>query len=162
MVASGSDKVSMDKSHAVNTSTQLSQDAAIVFALARTAMPFAGSFREEAERWLRLLRMHGEVGAALQAMGVGEAPLEPASTGATVAVSRSGGRDVQGTLDLVCVRCHEFAHASGADTVGTVHILFAVLSVYGSAFDSELYRRGASRDELFARLARDEALRATG
>ncbi|MDQ3356557.1 MAG: hypothetical protein M3502_07565, partial [Actinomycetota bacterium] len=66
------------------------------------------------------------------------------------------------TLDQVCLRAHEFARASGADTVGTVHILVSVLSSYGVDVDRELYRRGTSRDELFGRLPRDEALRATG
>src|SRR4051794_41974719 len=53
----------------------LSQDAAIVLALAETAIPFAVSREDEAERWVRLLRLHGQVGLALQALGVGEAPL---------------------------------------------------------------------------------------
>ena len=53
----------------------LSQDAALVVALAGTAMPFAHSAEDEAERWLRALRLHGEVGTALQGLGVGEAPL---------------------------------------------------------------------------------------
>ena len=53
----------------------LSQDAALVVALAGTAMPFAHSAEDEAERWLRALRLHGQVGAALQALGVGESPL---------------------------------------------------------------------------------------
>ncbi len=152
----------MGSSDYAEDSTHLSQDAAIVLALARMAMPFADSNREEAERWLRLLRMHGEVGAALQSLGVGEAPLEPRSTGRRVGPSQAGGRDASGTLDLVCLRAHELARASGADTVGTVHILVSVLSTYGVDFDRELYRRGASRDELLGRLARDEALRATG
>ena len=55
--------------------TPLSQDAALVVAFAGTAMPFAHSAEDEAERWLRALRLHGQVGAALQALGVGEAPL---------------------------------------------------------------------------------------
>jgi maleate isomerase len=33
-------------------------------------MPFAHSAEDEAERWLRALRLHGQVGAALQALGV--------------------------------------------------------------------------------------------
>jgi hypothetical protein len=37
--------------------------------------------------------------------------------------------------------------------VGTVHVLFGVLAIYGPTFDRELYRRGASREELFERLA---------
>ena len=40
----------------------LSQDAALVVALAGTAMPFAHSAEDEAERWLRALRLHGQVG----------------------------------------------------------------------------------------------------
>ena len=36
----------------------LSQDAALVVALAGTAMPFAHSAEDEAERWLRALRLH--------------------------------------------------------------------------------------------------------
>ena len=32
-------------------------------ALAGTAMPFAHSAEDEAERWLRALRLHGQVGA---------------------------------------------------------------------------------------------------
>ena len=46
-----------------------------MLALAGGAMPFADSAEDEAERWLRVLRLHGDVGAALQALGVGEAPL---------------------------------------------------------------------------------------
>lgn len=138
---------------------QLSQDAAVVLALARTAMPFACSYHDEAERWLRLLRMHGEVGAALQALGVGEAPLDPASSERGAAVSRTGGRNGNGVVELISARACEFADAHRAATVGTVHLLFAVLSVYGVAFDHELYRRGASRDELFEKLSIDAAAR---
>ena len=39
----------------------LSQDAALVVALAGTAIPFAHSAEDEAERWLRALRLHGQV-----------------------------------------------------------------------------------------------------
>lgn len=142
-------------------SLQLSQDAAIVLALARTAMPFAGSHHEEAERWLRLLRMHGEVGMALQALGVGEAPLEPPSDDRSVAAYRNpGSRSGAASVQLTCERSFEFARSSLATSVGTVHVLFAVLSIYGAAFDHELYRRGASREELFERLARETAVRA--
>jgi hypothetical protein len=142
-----------------DTAPQFSQDAAIVFALARTAMPFAGSFHEQAERWLRLLRAHGEVGATLQALGVGEAPLDPASDEHAVEACRGGGpHNSAGVVELVCMRGFEFARSTGADTVGTVHILFAVLSVYGAAFDHELYRRGVSRDEIFERLSRESSV----
>ena len=49
----------------------LSQDAALVVALAGTAIPFAHSAEDEAERWLRAMRLHGQVGAILQGLGVG-------------------------------------------------------------------------------------------
>src|SRR5918992_4396168 len=54
----------------------VSQDAAIVLGLASTALPFATSVEDEAERWLRIMRLHGQVGVALQALGVPEGPLE--------------------------------------------------------------------------------------
>jgi hypothetical protein len=129
----------------------LSQDAALVVALAGTAMPFAHSAEDEAERWLRALRLHGQVGVALQALGVGEAPL---MTGSASDEDGPGtppmGADV---LDEVTRRAEEFAEARQADTIGTPDLLFAVLDVYGRLFDRVLYMRGTSRDELSERLS---------
>jgi hypothetical protein len=130
---------------------KLSQDATVVLALARTALPFARTRTEEAERWLRVMRVHGHVGAALQAVGVGESPLDAPS--AEPAPARGDRRNTADTVELVCCRAMDFARQSGAECVGTVHVLFAVLDVYGWAFDHELYRRGTSRDEIFARLS---------
>ncbi len=129
----------------------LSQDAALVVALAGTAMPFAHSAEDEAERWLRAMRLHGQVGAALQGLGVGESPLMTGS---------AGNQDGPGTppmgpdvLDDVTRRAGDFADARHADTVGTPDLLFAVLDVYGRLFDRVLYMRGTSRDELAERLS---------
>ena len=58
-------------------------------ALAGTAMPFAHSAEDEAERWLRALRLHGRVGATLQALGVGEAPLMTSTEGASGGSART-------------------------------------------------------------------------
>ena len=139
------------------TTLELSQDAAIVLALARTAVPFASSDEQEAERWLRVLRMHGQVGCALQALGVGEAPLEtPADDPGTA--RRRGASRFADKVEEVTSRAHRFARRRGARAVGTVDVLFAVLDCYGRAFDRELYRRGASRDELLARLPTHPAL----
>jgi hypothetical protein len=129
----------------------LSQDAALVVALAGTAMPFAHSAEDEAERWLRALRLHGQVGSALQALGVGEAPLmtssdpEPDGPG-----TPPMGADV---LDEVTHRAGDFAAGREAETVGTPDLLFAVLEVYGKLFDRVLYLRGTGREELVERLA---------
>ena len=57
---------------AMSKAPTLAPDAAMVLGIAATAIPFARTPDEEAERWLRLLRLHGEVGAALQALGVSE------------------------------------------------------------------------------------------
>jgi hypothetical protein len=128
----------------------LSQDAALVVALAGTALSFARSAQDEAERWLRALRLHGEVGAALQGLGVGEAPLttEPTETEGAPA----HGPDI---LAEVTRRATQFAAAREADTVGTRDLLFGVLEVYGKLFDRVLYLRGTSREELVERLSEE-------
>ena len=133
---------------------KLSQDATVVLALARTALPFARTRTQEAERWLRVMRMHGHVGAALQALGVGECPLDaPSDEPPGVRSGLGNRRNTADTIDLICRRAMEFARECDAECLGTVHVLFAVLDVYGWAFDHELYRRGTSRDELFSKLA---------
>jgi hypothetical protein len=130
----------------------LSQDAALVVALAGTAMAFAHSAEDEAERWLRALRMHGQVGATLQALGVGESPLmtpaEPPRKRRTG--SRPFGPEV---VEQVATGARLFAGARGAETVGTGDVLFAVLQVYGRLFDRVLYVRGTSREELLESLS---------
>ena len=133
----------------------VSQDAAIVLGLASTALPFATSVEDEAERWLRILRMHGQVGVALQALGVPEGPLE---TGA----GERPPRDVEESdrrvdpVTEVLTKSRELARRRGAGTTGTLDILFALFSVYRSAFDRALYARGTSREELLASLADHE------
>ena len=129
----------------------LSQDAALVVALAGTAIPFAHSAEDEAERWLRAMRLHGQVGSMLQALGVGEAPL---MTGSEHEHSEGHGTPNLGpdVLDDVTDRATAFALTRGAENVGTPDILFAVLDVYDSLFDRALYLRGTSREELVERL----------
>jgi hypothetical protein len=129
---------------------KLSQDAAIVLGLAGTAMSFAHSREDEAERWLRVLRMHGRVGEALQALGVPEGPL---MTYARPAPSPAAAPPASGNpVDAICRRAVRMANARSADRVATVDLLFAVLGTYGQAFDRALYIRGTSRDELLERL----------
>jgi hypothetical protein len=133
------------------TSVKLSQDAAIVLGLAGTAMSFAHSREDEAERWLRVLRMHGRVGETLQALGVPEAPLmtyaRPAPSPDELVTAS------EDPVDAICRRAVRFSDARAADRVGTIDILFAVFATYGNAFDRALYIRGTSREELLERLA---------
>ena len=129
----------------------LSQDAALVVALAGTAIPFAHSAEDEAERWLRSLRLHGKVGCTLQALGDGEAPL---MTGAHPADEPVGTAPYGAiVVDKVCRQAKVFAGARDARTVGTADVLFAVLSAYGKLFDRALYMRGTDREELLGKLA---------
>jgi len=131
-----------------------SQDAAIVLGLAATAMPFAFSVQDEAERWLRVLRLYGKVGCALQALGVPEGPLDTLAMPDSVpGTKRSRGDDVVGT---VARRAGIFAARRDASTTGTVDILFAVIAVYGASFDRALYTRGTSQEELLAKLPTTE------
>lgn len=120
-------------------------------ALAGTALPFAHSAQDEAERWLRALRLHGEVGAALQGLGVGEAPLVGGDeAGRAEGADRPPlGPDV---LEDVTGRAGDYAASREADTVSTADLTFAVLDVYGDLFERVLYQRGTSREELTERL----------
>jgi hypothetical protein len=129
---------------------RFSQDAAIVLGLAGTALSFAHTREEEAECWLRLLRMHGRVGEALQGLGVPEAPLVTHRRPAP-----SPGAAPPSGLDQVEAICREAvppADARSVRRIGTVDILFAVLATYEDAFDNALYVRGTSREELLERL----------
>jgi hypothetical protein len=132
----------------------LSQDAAIVLALADTAVPFAHSPEDEAERWVRVMRLHGAVGSALQSLGVGEAPLETPAQPASVRLlrRRALGDDV---VERVTQRARVFAVGRRAKAVCTVDVLFALFDVYGKTFDRALYIRGTTRDELLERLPQD-------
>jgi hypothetical protein len=129
----------------------LSQDAAIVLALADTAIPFAFSIEDEAERWVRVLRLHGQVGRALQALGVGEAPLETAAQPQAVRLlrRRAPGENV---VEMIADRARELARFRSADVIATIDVLFAVFDVYGRAFDRALYVRGTGREELIEKL----------
>ena len=144
---------SLGASHAqLSSPPPISQDAAIVLALASTAIPFATDETDEAERWLRVMRLHGQVGAALQALGVPEAPLETAAD-RPVAERRRRRDAASNPVTEILTRSRDLARRRGAATTGTLEILFAVLSVYEGTFDRVLYARGTSRDELLGCLA---------
>jgi hypothetical protein len=132
----------------------VSQDAAIVLGLASTALPFASSIDDEAERWLRILRLHGQVGVALQALGVPEGPLETGA-GEPPRPAEYPERRAEPVTEVLS-RARELARRRSAATTGTLDILFAVFSIYGRAFDRALYSRGTSREELLASLAEHE------
>ncbi len=148
--------VSMDS----HVTVPLSQDAALVTALAGTAMPFAHSTEDQVDRWLRALRLHGRVGAAMQALGVGEAALTVVTESAHPAATPAPDPDA---AERVLGRAGELANEREANTVSTADILAALFDVYGPLMDRALYERGASRDELQARIVEmDERAEAAG
>src|SRR3954470_22447 len=115
-----------------------SEDAAIAIALAETALPFADSTSAEVEHWIRILRMHGEVGAALQALGAGERPLSELDPD-------DGGSDGV-NVDDVYAEASRIAGDHGEELVSTADLLSALLSLYGPAFDDGLRSHGVTRD----------------
>ena len=131
---------------------RLSQEAAIVLALAETTIPFAVSPEDEAERWVRVLRLHGNVGAALKALGVSEAPLSTMAQPHSVRLLRSRPLGEDAVTEVTCA-ARRLAWMRGAGAVGTVDVLFGVIGMYGNAFNRALYIRGTSVEGLISQLA---------
>jgi hypothetical protein len=131
-------------------SISMAPDAAVALALASTAMPFARDSEEQAERWLRILRVHGEAGTTLSALGVTEAPLEAPAPRAAGERSSSGEGDPSGRVADQAAQC---ARQRGSDTVSTRDVLVAVMHVYGESFDRVLRAHGTDRNEVLERLA---------
>jgi hypothetical protein len=127
-------------------------DAAIALGIASTAMRFARTPEAQAERWLRVLRLHGEAGLALQALGVGEGRLRtPAlpSDFKQAGATRGDDRDVVGE---VIAHARRIADSRGAADFATKDVLLAVMQVYGTYFDRVLNAYGTDRCELTERL----------
>lgn len=123
-------------------------DAALVLGMASTAIPFARSREEEAERWLRILRLHGEAGAALQALGVSEGPLEGTGPHEEEAVQPDSGDVVARVGDAAA----KGAARRRAQCFTTIDVLVAVIDVYGQDFNQVLRSHGTDRQEVLDRL----------
>jgi hypothetical protein len=137
----------------MNGSPAIAPDAAMVLGLASTAMPFARTPVDEAERWLRVMRLHGQVGIALQALGVSEMSLFEADGGGEGQTSATGGDD-RDVIASVVESATRIAGERGASGVATTDLLMGVMSVYGEDFDRVLQTHGTDRDELLEQLAR--------
>jgi hypothetical protein len=133
----------------------INRDAAVTLGLAETLVPLAPSPADEAERWLRIMREHGQVGTALEALGMAPGELStPATERRKPATDRS---DPVTTVTGIAAR---FAQGRGAPAVSTVDLLFAVIQHYGPLFDRALYSAtGKSRSELLADLYRPASVR---
>jgi hypothetical protein len=142
-------------------SPTVAPDAAIVLGIASTAMPFARTPEAEAERWLRILRLHGEAGAALQALGVSEGRLDEHAHDADLehppdSADRGSEAPPAGQrpdpVERVIDEAVEIADRRGRAGVATTDLLLAVVCVYGDDFDRVLRAHGTDRDELVQRL----------
>lgn len=140
----------------------LAPDAAMVLGIAATAMPFARTPEAEAERWLWVLRLHGEGGAALQALGVGEARLEAPDDGADDKRSDPATAEDRDVIAHVTDHAVRVAGQRGADAVGTTDVLVAVMHVYGADFDRVLRAHGTNSGEVVERLAAKPPAQAEG
>ena len=136
----------------MNTRPVLAPDAELVLGIAATAIPFARTSDAEAERWLRVLRLHGEVGVALQGLGVSEVPL--------AAAAGDGEHEQHGhshpvdhdAVAHVTEQATRIASRRGATGVATTDVLMAVMQVYGEDFERVLWTHGTDRDEVLERL----------
>jgi hypothetical protein len=127
-------------------------DAAMVLGMASTALPFARSVDAEAERWLRILRMYGDAGTALQGLGVSEAPLEALSEEAEGERADAAKLDGRGVVAAVTEHAARAAGRRGAHNIGTSDVFVAVMEVYGADFDRVLWAHGTDCDEVLERL----------
>jgi hypothetical protein len=137
--------------NAVGVGPALAPDAAIVLGIASVAMPFARTPEDAAERWLRVLRLHGEVGIALQALGVSEGPLS-APAEVEPQQGRTVGVDDRDAVAQVAECAARIAARRGVAGVATTDVLMAVMHIYGADFDRVLRAHGADPDELIERL----------
>jgi ATP-dependent Clp protease ATP-binding subunit ClpA len=142
----------------MNAEPALAPETAIALGLAATAMPFARTPEAEAERWLWVLRLHGDSGVALQALGVGEASIE-APHDQTLHQGAERGADEQDGIGRVTEHAIRLARERGAEAVGTTDVLVAVMNVYGDDFDRVLRAHGTDRDEVLERLATQQHAR---
>ncbi len=132
----------------------LAPDAQMVLGIAATAIPFARTPEEQAERWLRVLRLHGEVGATLQALGVSEDSMrmhaDRSAPGARAGETDLAAGDV---MAMVTDKAAGIAHERGAPGLSTTDVLKAVMQVYGAVFERALRAHGTDAEEVLARLA---------
>ena len=125
--------------------TPLSQDAALVAALGATAMPFSRTAESQAESWIRTLRLHGRVGSAMQALGIGEEGLRAEHDAPTPPPEGD-------VAERVVALAHELAEIDRSNSTNTYYLLLALLKIYGDVMDRALELHGASAKELLQRL----------
>lgn len=139
----------------MSTAPPLASDAALALGIAATALPFACTPDAEAECWLRILRLYGEAGSVLQAIGVGEDRFEVAQPERAAGLQAAHDRDeTRDMLTAVADAASRIAEGRGANGLVTTDLLVAVMRVYGAHFDHALLAHGTNRDEVTALIER--------
>ena len=138
-----------DSAEAIAT---LAPDAAVVLGIATTAMPFARTRAQQAERWLRVLLLHGAVGVVLRGLGVTEAAEPTADDPAAAASSDPATAPEPDVIARITEDAGRVAHQRGANAVATTDLLLAVMHAYGADFNRVLMAHGTTADELIERL----------
>lgn len=141
--------VGSSPSTAAASSLPLTGDVTLLLGIASTALPFAESVEDEAERWLRLLRHHGEAGALLASLGISEARIERPGD------PEVGDRPELGdsrVINSVVAQATRVAAKRDAAKVTTTDVLLAVIDVYGDTFARVLKAHGGDVQELAGRL----------
>jgi hypothetical protein len=126
--------------------------ARMAVGLAATALPFARSDSEQAERWLRILRVNGAVGNAMQGIGLPEYPLV-ADVGPPPADPCRPD-----ALALVIEAAERNARERDGEAITTEDVFVGVTATYGPAFDHALAIRGTTAAEVLERMARAQGL----
>jgi hypothetical protein len=142
----------------MNARTGIAPDVALVLGIASTALPFARTAEDEAERWLRVLHLHGEVGSALQELGVSEGRVEEAEVGDDALRPGASVHDSD-AIEKVTEHATRIASERGSDIVTTTDVLLAVMDVYGPEFDRVLRAHGTDRAEVIEQLGGTDTVR---
>ena len=122
--------------------------AKMAVGLAATALPFARSHAEQAERWLRILRVNGAIGNAMQSIGLPEYPLLADAGPPPADPCRPDA------LALVIENAERSARERDADAITTEDVFVGVAATYGGAFDHALAIRGTTTVEVLERMGR--------
>jgi anti-sigma B factor antagonist len=128
----------------------LSTDAALVIGLASTALPFADTPAAQAERWLRLLRVHGDAAIALGGLGPRVGSLPPAQ--AAPDHGEEAPRGDRERIESIVRHAEQIAAQRSATAVSTADVLAGVMVEYGPDFDRVLSAYGSDREAVTERL----------
>lgn len=135
----------------MSRSLPLSEEAALVVALAATALPFAPDRRGEVERWLRLLGDHGRSARLLAEQGLTATSTAPPTRSGGPGAPPSSAAATQ-TVEVVCALAQRHAVQRAGRVVTTADLLAGVADHYGPAFDAVLDAATLTRAQFMGRL----------